>query len=671
MKKIVNITLCLLLISFLCLMFFVSCKSHDHKFGEWSVILEPTCSEEGKQERTCECGEKETEAIAPLPHTESEWVEEVAATVMKKGFQTSYCTVCHAPLARVIPRIVTEDLAYKVNPDGKTCTVTGRRSWVGTELGIPEEIDGYKVTAIADDAFAIYLPWYTHIYIPEGVTHIGANAIKAPYIYLSLPNSLEYMGDGAVMRARTVEYNTYDCGQYIGNEENPYLVFVGVEESYFNITSLEIHPDTRFIAKEAFRYCRNLESVIVPDGVVQIGSYAFMDCKSLSYVKLPESLTEISEGMFSGCTNLSRLEIKNKIKQVGNKAFWGCAALDYVKFSDGLESIGENAFYGCESLQFALLPDSLKAIGESAFAGCKNLQDVIIPQGVETIEANTFARCTNLKRVFVPEGVKTIKREAFSTCSSLEELFLPDSLEVLEIGALYGVDKLSLNEYEYGYYIGNFNNPYLVFIKYKQGSPSNFKIHDNTKFINEGAFRGFDSLCAIELPEGLLQIGADAFVGCNRLSEINWPESLRYIGNSAFLTCYSLEDVTFGMNVSYIGENAFKDCTSIKNVSISGNILKIEWGSFYGNTELKQLDIAEGVQIIGEYSFNDCKKAETINIPKSVKEIGSFAFAYTTQLKEINYNGTKAQWQNIKKCDNWDWAAGSYTVHCTDGDIEQ
>ena len=41
---------------------------HTHAFGEWEVVKEATEQEEGLKERTCECGEKQTEKIEKLEH---------------------------------------------------------------------------------------------------------------------------------------------------------------------------------------------------------------------------------------------------------------------------------------------------------------------------------------------------------------------------------------------------------------------------------------------------------------------------------------------------------------------------------------------------------------------------------------------------------------------------
>ena len=43
-------------------------------------------------------------------------------------------------------------LAYDVNLDGETCTVTGIGTWKSPHLVIPSTIDGYRVTEIGERA---------------------------------------------------------------------------------------------------------------------------------------------------------------------------------------------------------------------------------------------------------------------------------------------------------------------------------------------------------------------------------------------------------------------------------------------------------------------------------------------------------------------------------------
>ena len=41
---------------------------HTHVFGEWTTVTEATCTEDGLQKRTCECGEKEDSIISKTKH---------------------------------------------------------------------------------------------------------------------------------------------------------------------------------------------------------------------------------------------------------------------------------------------------------------------------------------------------------------------------------------------------------------------------------------------------------------------------------------------------------------------------------------------------------------------------------------------------------------------------
>lgn len=58
-------------------------------------------------------------------------------------------------------------------------------------------------------------------------------------------------------------------------------------------------------------------------------------------------------------------------------------------------------------------------------------------------------------------------------------------------------------------------------------------------------------------------------------------------------------------------------------------------------------------------------------IPDSVTSIGDGAFSDCTSLTKIDFNGTKAQWNAIKKYNWWSSNTGNFTVYCTDGTISK
>ena len=46
----------------------LSSCAHEHKFGEWCVTKNATCTEEGVKTRYCDCGEKQSDAIPFIGH---------------------------------------------------------------------------------------------------------------------------------------------------------------------------------------------------------------------------------------------------------------------------------------------------------------------------------------------------------------------------------------------------------------------------------------------------------------------------------------------------------------------------------------------------------------------------------------------------------------------------
>ena len=81
---------------------FMTACGHEHSFGEWSTVKEATCTEEGIRERSCKCGEKETESIAPSGHSFGEWKAVREATCTEEGVRERSCK-CGEKESETIP----------------------------------------------------------------------------------------------------------------------------------------------------------------------------------------------------------------------------------------------------------------------------------------------------------------------------------------------------------------------------------------------------------------------------------------------------------------------------------------------------------------------------------------------------------------------------------------
>ena len=79
---------------------------HTHRFGDWTVTKEVTCTEDGVETRTCPvCGEVETKTIPATGHKFGDWTVTKAATSKEEGVETRTCSVCGATETRAIPKL--------------------------------------------------------------------------------------------------------------------------------------------------------------------------------------------------------------------------------------------------------------------------------------------------------------------------------------------------------------------------------------------------------------------------------------------------------------------------------------------------------------------------------------------------------------------------------------
>ena len=168
-----------------------------------------------------------------------------------------------------------------------------------------------------------------------------------------------------------------------------------------------------------------LQEVLLPSTVIEIGIRAFFDCISLREISAPNA-TSIGSSAFEDCQSLTTVSLP-AATSIGSSAFYYCKSLTTVSLP-AATSIGSSAFRDCESLTTVSLP-AATSIGSNAFYDCQNLTTVSLPAAT-SIGSWAFQDCRNLTTVSLPAAT-SIGSSAFQDCYSLTTVNLPACLQSL------------------------------------------------------------------------------------------------------------------------------------------------------------------------------------------------------------------------------------------------
>ncbi len=93
----------------------------------------------------------------------------------------------------------------------------------------------------------------------------------------------------------------------------------------------------------------NLRSIVIPEGVTEIGAYAFACCGHLEWVELPHSLRSIGNYAFTKCTGLRKLIIPPKMERLDAGLFEGFSKPCHVYLPRGVTYISP-VYHSCTNL---------------------------------------------------------------------------------------------------------------------------------------------------------------------------------------------------------------------------------------------------------------------------------------------------------------------------------
>lgn len=304
------------------------------------------------------------------------------------------------------------------------------------------------VTSIKEEGF-LGCSTLTNITIPSGVENIGDEAFSWCHGLenLVIPSSVKSIGSNAFASCYSLSAIEVDAGNEIYASQEGILYDKSMEQ-------LLCCPAGK------------TENITIPTSVTRIGDDAFGWC-NLQNIIIPSNVKEIGNSSFYGCMNLENLVIPSNITSIGNRAFGCCEKMTNITMLSGLKELGDEAFYRC-NLTSISIPETVTSIGYNTFRDCKNLVEIkveteneiyashqgalynknmteliccpngqtgnfIISSGVSDI-GGAFYGCTNLVNIEIPSSVTSIDSWAFEGCDNLTGIRLPSSVTFIEEG---------------------------------------------------------------------------------------------------------------------------------------------------------------------------------------------------------------------------------------------
>lgn len=160
--------------------------------------------------------------------------------------------------------------------------------------------------------------------LPESIEKIGSFAFDGTLIeLLIIPENLSVIGYRAFGDCKDLEtlyFNAKNCSvePYMNEGTDLDLENLGEASPFYgcNIREIFLGEGISSIGGGSalygtFENCSEIESIIIPDTVSEIGAAAFKNCSSLETAVIPGSVTQIADDAFDGCGSLTILCFEN------------------------------------------------------------------------------------------------------------------------------------------------------------------------------------------------------------------------------------------------------------------------------------------------------------------------------------------------------------------------
>ena len=208
------------------------------------------------------------------------------------------------------------------------------------------------ITVIGESAFQ-GMNNIESVYLPEGVEIISEGAFSGckNLQAIHIPESLE-----------TIDREAFNGCIGLNNIVFPHSIRNIEAGAFIGCTSLEavqLPSEIELLPWRIFEGCTSLKYIIIPKKVKTIEDYAFAECTSLEEIKFEcmrsenesEGVFRIGMNAFRNCKALSGMTIPETVKFIGNQAFRGCSGLKKLLIPKNVKAVYPMAFADCTGLE--------------------------------------------------------------------------------------------------------------------------------------------------------------------------------------------------------------------------------------------------------------------------------------------------------------------------------